>query len=57
MKNPLEDESPWTVRGDCGMPYMGTNRHLRGAACVLYAGHGGPHKSPQGRYWATPGQC
>lgn len=42
--------------GVCGMHYTGQNQKLRGASCVLDANHyGRPHKSAQGRYWATEG--
>jgi hypothetical protein len=57
MKDPFTDDSAWTVRGTCGMPYVGENRYLRDTVCVHYAGHRGPHKSPEGRWWATPGQA
>lgn len=51
MNNPLDDDSRWTVRGNCGVHYLGRDRDLRGADCTLHAGHDGPHESPQRRHW------
>jgi hypothetical protein len=53
MKNPLEDDARWTARGNCGLHYMGSEPGLRGADCVLHAGHPGYHESAQGRWWSA----
>lgn len=37
----------------CGSHYLGRDRDLRGADCILHAGHDGEHESHQHRRWLT----